>query len=318
MKRMAILAGAVGGMLAATACQKKTSGPTGGGGGAWVVGPHGLMANIHADGTLGDGYALGSDVDLADITCRGKNVAFVVGDQGTMLRTYDGGASWESLDLGTTAALRAIAAQRSDTLYVAGDRVLVMSPDSGTTWRSLPVDPSSSWISVAAGHWSYRALALAADGRVIRYDAEHDTVTPAATLAGARVVAMSADGTRAVIAGAGRTLLRSDDAGTTWRAIDLGGSFDLSDASVTAFGQITAVGADGTIARIGADDAATVDHVGAGRLRTLRLEADGSGLAGGDDGFVLRTTNHGADWQVLDVAVGGTVAGVDTTDGDGW
>jgi len=309
MKRIALCMIA---LAAAGGCKKKTGGPTGG---SWFVGPHGLMANMHDDGTLGAGYALGDDSNLQDIACRGADVAFVAGDHGAVLRTYDGGESWESIDLGADVTLRSIAAQREHTIYVAGDRTLAVSDDDGASWRTID---RGDYVSVTAGHWSYRALALDGAGRVISFDAVHGTLTPVAQLAGARVVAFSGDGTRAAILGAGTTALVSSDAGASFRSIELGARYDLNDAWVTAQGEVFAVGADGTVLTIDATGAISADHVSDTNLRTIRLEADGVGVVAGDDGQALRTVDHGLSWAPFGPNVGGAVSGVDTTNGDGW
>ncbi len=302
----------------ATGCdKKKDTGDGGGGGGAWLVGEDGLMADLDQRGVMGDGYQLDSEHDLLGIACRGLDTAFVVGELGTLLRTFDGGASWDVIDLETTRTLRSVAAAGGDSIYVGGDGLLMMSPDSGATWAPLPVDPASSWLTVAAGHGGDRALALDGEGQVWRYDAGVGTAGQVARLDGARVVAMSHDGARGVAAGAGRALLRSDDGGASWRTIDLGRELDLHGAWVTGSGDVIAVGAGGVIARIDGRDAVAIATRGVGTLRTVHVNAHGVGLAAGDDGEVLSTADGGLTWSSLGLALSGTVFGVDEIAGDG-
>ena len=138
-----------------------------------------------------------------------------------------------------------------------------------------------------------------------------------ATLAGARVVAASHDGAHAVIAGSGRSILRSDDGGATWRTIDLGRELDLYGAWITVAGDTVAVGADGIVARVDATGAVLIGEAGAGTHRTVHLNARGRGLAAGDDGEVLSTRDGGASWVALDLELGRTVFGVDEVADDG-
>jgi photosystem II stability/assembly factor-like uncharacterized protein len=314
MKQHMIVAAGCAAFVFATGCEKKKTG-TGGGGGAWVVGQHGLMANIKPGGLMGDGYDLASEHDLLDITCRGKDTAFVVGEVGTLLHTADGGVSWEVIDLATTRTLRSVAAQGANTIYVAGDQLLVTSPDSGTTWHAI--EATKSWLSVAAGAHGTTALALDASGGVWRYDSVLASLTQVATVPSAHAVAFSHDGFHAAIIGAGHTLSRSDDGGLSWQAVERGAELDLKDAWITADGQIVAVGAAGTVARIDGAGLAHVSTPAGGTLRAIHIDAQGRGLAGGDAGEVVQTFDGGASWAHLTLPIDGTIFGVDDVDGDG-
>jgi photosystem II stability/assembly factor-like uncharacterized protein len=214
--------------------------------------------------------------------------------------------------------LRSVATGSGNTIYVAGDALLTMSPDAGATWVRLPVDPSVSWLAVAAGHDAGRgALALDAAGGVWREDPSIHDMSPVVTLAGARVVAASHDGAHAVVAGNGRTMMRSTDGGATWVTVDLGRELELHDAWVTVAGETLAVGADGMVAHVDAAGAVTIGQPGAGTLRTVHVNAQGRGLAAGDDGEVLSTRDGGRTWVSLDLGLNGTVFGVDEVNGDG-
>ncbi len=312
--------------LAVTGCAKKKTTTTTGGGSSWLVGEHGLMADVRIDGELGAGYDLDSDHDLLGIACRGLDTAFVVGELGTMLRTFDGGDSWEVLDLGTTATLRSVASggvtwdaaatDTTDSIYVAGDRTLMMSPDAGATWRHLPVEGAHDWLAVAADHTAATAFALDAAGELWRYDAAADRAAVIANLPGARIVSTSRDGAHLAVAGAGDALLRSDDGGATWRSIALGRELALEDAWVTGAGVVVAVGAAGTMVRVDAGDAVAITTPTSSTLRTVHLNAQGHGLAAGDGGVVLATADGGVTWARLPVTMTGTVFALDEVKGE--
>jgi photosystem II stability/assembly factor-like uncharacterized protein len=301
-------------LLAGGGC-KKGGGSPGPGPSGWLVGSDGLMAAVETSGTLSDGYDLDSDHDLLGIVCRGKDTAYVVGELGTFLRTFDGGATWEVIDLETTHTLRSVAAA-GDDVYAAGDGLLLRSPDRGTTWSSLPVDPSAAWSAVAAGDGG-TALALSASGGVWRYDAGVASFASVGVMSGARVVALSHDSVHAAVAGTGNTMLRSDDGGVSWRTIDLGTSFDLFDAWVTSAGETIAVGADGKMVRVSSTDTVAAETIGTGTLRTIHINGHGVGMAAGDHGQYLSTADGGATWVQLRLGIDRDIYAVDEVAGDG-
>jgi photosystem II stability/assembly factor-like uncharacterized protein len=128
---------------------------------------------------------------------------------------------------------------------------------------------------------------------------------------------MSHDGAHAVVAGAGRTIQRSDDGGLTWRSIDLGQDVDLHDAWVTGLGETIAVGADGIVVRVSARDVVSTATIATGTLRTIHINARGVGLAAGDNGLVLSTEDGGATWETLPLGLDRDVYAVDEVAGDG-
>ena len=314
--KVSIVTSLIASALLAGGCKKKDdTGSPGPGPSAWLVGADGLMAAVETSGTLGPGYDLDSDHDLLGIACRGLDTAFVVGELGTFLRTFDGGESWDVIDLDTTRTLRSVAAA-DDVVYAGGEGLLLRSPDRGTTWASLPVDPSAQWNAVTTGHGG-GALALAVSGGVWRHDAVLGSFTSVASLAGARVVALSHDGFHAVVAGAGRSLLRSDDGGVTWRSLDLGRDVDLHDAWVTSAGETIAVGADGIMVRVSASDSVATSTIATGTLRTIHINGRGIGLAAGDDGHVVSTEDGGVTWVQLPLGIERDIFAVDEVAGDG-
>lgn len=96
-----------------------------------------------------------------------------VGDAGTVLKSVDNGATWSPIS-GLTQNLKSVAVMpvfdsnlliASYTLVAAGPQGLVYSNDSGATWTAVSgVAPSSGFVSVAAGHGGF--MAVAADGTV--------------------------------------------------------------------------------------------------------------------------------------------------------
>ncbi len=300
-------------------CKKSSNGPSGPGGpsgpsGSWLTGDDGSMYNLGTDGTLGQGYDLEAEQDLLAITCRGLDTAFVVGEQGLMLRTFDGGDSWEAIDLETTHTLRDVAAARPEIVYAAGDQVLVVSHDSGDSWQDVPV-AAASWLQVVTDHLGGISLAMNGDGEVWRW-IDGGAPERVVTMAGARGLSIAHGGEFAAIAGAGGLLARSTDGGLTWATITTGSAVDLHAAWVTDAGDVVAVGDGGTVVRAGSGGVA-VAAPGSGALRAVHINALGEGLAAGDSGHVLHTTDAGRTWQTLPVILPTGIHGLDEVNGDG-
>jgi photosystem II stability/assembly factor-like uncharacterized protein len=290
--------------LAFAGCKKKDSGPTGGGGGGggWFVGSEGLMQNVTPDGTPGHGYDLDKVAELRGIACRYLGEAWVVGDAATLLYTNDAGETWTAQAVPTTADLRAIATQDYGPVFVAGNGTLLMTEDTGKTWRELG-DGVTAFRSLAGAHAADTVLALGEDGSLWSYDG---ALTRTGTLTGMRAIAVSTDGQEVVAAGAG--LMASHDAGATWTQLAVDPALSFDDVRFTEDGDAAvAVGANGAIARI-ANGTVTVQHVGTANLHTVAL--DEAGYTAGDGGQVLVTHDDGLTWS-LGPSLGATVWGVD-------
>lgn len=291
-------------------CKKKGGSP---GPDGWLVGDDGLMAAVGADGTLGEPYELGTEVELRGIACRGTQDAFVVGAAGTFLRTFDGGASWEAVAIGTAAELRAVAADAAGGVLVAGDDHVWISVDSGARFAAVA---DGSFISIATSDVG-EALALDDAGRVWQLGA--DGALEVARLPGARAVTVAHRGGAAAVVGDGGVLARSADGGTTWTPIARDSSLVLNAAWTASDGNVLAVGDDGAMVTLSTTGAARVDRITDVSLRALHIDGSGAGLIGGDGGTVLATEDAGESWRVLDLGLGATTAvrGVDQLDGHG-
>ncbi len=292
----------------AVGCKKTGGTPGGGGGGGWLVGASGLMAQVDPHGQLGNGYDLGATETLYGIACRYQGEAWVVGAHGTLLYTNDAGVSWSAQVVPTSNDLHGLATQDAGPVFVAGDGTFLMSTDTGATWTELG-DGTTSFRSVAAAQEGTTVLALGADGSVWSYDGS--ALVKRTTIAGARAIAVSADGQTAVIAGAG--LARSLDAGKTWTTLSVA-AIAFEDVSLDEDGDAVAVGARGAIANIAADGTVAIQHLGTADLHTLHIaDADDSapvGYAAGEDGQVFLSTDEGHTWS-MGPNLGRAVYGVD-------
>ena len=278
----------------------------GGGGGGWLVGTSALMANVDAEGHLGAGYALDVSATLHQIACRYVGEAWVVGDRGTLLYTRDAGTTWAATAIPTTADLRALATQNTGPVFVGGDGVFLTSSDSGAHWTSIPT--GSSFRAIAAAQLAEDVLAVDTAGGIWAY--EHGTLVTRATIPGAHGIAISADGSVAMVAGDG--LYLSTDRGHHFTQLDATGSFD--DVRIGEEGKAVAVGAGGAIASVDAQHHVGIQHVGTADLHTVHIpdpdSSDGVGYAAGEGGQVLVTHDSGATWT-MGPKLDRTVLGVD-------
>jgi photosystem II stability/assembly factor-like uncharacterized protein len=293
-------------------CRKKGGDPGPGPGGGWLVGEHGMMLNLHADGTVSD-YDLEVDDDLLDITCRGADSAFVVGAKGTFLRTFDGGAEWESIDIGTRGVLRSVSAAVREYVVVAGDDGLFLSADSGTTWSTLA---TGAFSSVAIDSSGDVIMALDRSGTVWRED-RSSSLRPVFSSSGAVALAMSHDGERSAVMVPGQTLWLSEAGGGAWRSLPLGGTYDLRNAWISKDGEIVAVGAEGAVLRVDENHRVTAQQPTLSDLDAIHLGGNGVGYAGGADGHLLQTLDDGVTWTEMDKVAPQRILGIDQIDSVG-
>jgi photosystem II stability/assembly factor-like uncharacterized protein len=292
-------------------CRKSGSDLRPGPGGGWIVGEHGMMITVHADGSLSE-YDLEIDDDLLDIACRGSDSAFVVGARGTFLRTFDGGAEWESVTLGSRGTLRSVAAASREYVVAAGDDGLFLSADSGTTWSTLA---AGAFSTVSIDTTGDVIMALDRSGTVWRED-RSSSLRPVFASSGAVSLAMNLDGDHAVVMVPGQTLWASDSGGTTWQPLPLGGTFDLRNAAVSRGGEILAVGRGGAVVRIDRQHHVRVQQPTLADLDALHL-GGGVGYAGGGDGRLLQTFDEGATWSEVERSVPQRILGIGQIDSVG-
>ncbi len=274
--------------------------------GLWLVGQRGLLASAHPDGTFTD-YELGIGDDLLDVACRGSDSVFVVGARGTFLRTFDSGAEWETIELGTRGALRSVAAASREYVVVAGDEGLYLSADSGTTWSTLA---TGAFSSVAVDTSGEVVMALDKSGTVWRED-RSASLRPVFASAGAEALAMSAGGERAAVLMPGNVLWATIDGGVHWQPVELGGTHVLRSAQLTPDGSLVAVGDEGVVVQLDAEQQVTVHRPLRSRLSAVHLTPSGTGYAAGEEGRLVQTLDGGLTWTVLGKGTQAQVLAID-------
>ncbi|HEX8297996.1 MAG TPA: PKD domain-containing protein, partial [Rubricoccaceae bacterium] len=266
------------------------------GGQTWTEAPDGLF-----------------DFDFGD-----ASVGLGVSPQG-LYRTADGGATFAPVRAGAARA----AAFLTPTIAVAiVDDTFVRSTDAGATWTAIGPALGRSELEVVSGSvvlaWGRTEFSPNADGRLLRSADAGQTWTDLGAVFPDGVEAFTVASTQTVVAIDGQgDVYRSGDAGLTWAQ-----TFTSPGPRPSPFGIPAPAFADaltgyiaygpGFVART-ADGGATWTQVSSGSgasLHDVARFADGTLLAVGDDGALLRRTGTGP-WVLRPVPTTLALRGVD-------
>jgi photosystem II stability/assembly factor-like uncharacterized protein len=278
----------------------------------WVVGEDGQMLRV-ADGEDVGRYPLDVAEDFSDIACRGLVQAWAVGGAGMLLATADAGTTWDTVSLSTTADLTAVAASDQGAVWVVGDGVAFVSPDEGANWSPASA-PVVEWTSVATDDIGERAWLSGVDGSLWRVPAEGAATRLWAGSEALRDVAVSSDGAVVVAVGDLGTVVRSDDAGLSFRALPVPTVRDLDAVQVAREGGLTvAVGQAGVVLRIDFDAGITATELldPSLVLHAVHVDAEGLGHAVGDAGTMLQTRDAGESWTAVELGTHVGLFGID-------
>jgi photosystem II stability/assembly factor-like uncharacterized protein len=206
-------------------------------------------------------------------------------------------------------ALFSIAFDGTTGVAVGAAGAILNSEDGGRSWKTLsPVPTPLGLLGVAVSQ--SRQIAVGQMGTVLLREGsgawrEAESSTRERLFA----VSLNSRGVAAAVGSFG-TVLKSDDAGRSWKAVapdwaayvEDGVQPHIYDVDVDDSGAITVVGEFGLIAR-STDGGArwTPLHKGEASLFALDLLANGTGYAVGQDGTLLRSADGGAHWTAIDV-----------------
>ena len=198
-------------------------------------------------------------------------IGFIVGASNTILKTTDAGNSWinynAELQVGTLKSIRKV---RSDFLVITGDNgYIVVSSDTGKHWSQVYTDHGNQINSVAFTSDSV-AIAVGENGYITKtkdQGANWKTQTLVDTIISVTATLnaiASKDLQRFIIVGNNANVIYSEDAGASWKKPYL---LELGGVNV--------------------------------HLRGLDLLTPLYGIAVGEQGFIMRTTDGGATWKFL-------------------
>lgn len=248
----------------------------------WAVGEDGQMLRLGAAKKAPKQVAKGFSTDLYGASISGKD-GLVVGAAGTVLRSTDGGSSLTWQKPPVKATLRAVdVSSATRAVAVGDDGTIIASANGGAAWtaRASPVKAELRAVDLAgAGGWAV---------------------------------------------GAGGTVLRTTDTGASWQAQAAGTSEDLSAVVALSdtqawvgggdeWGDLDAVllhTVDGGVTwsstrLVDASGSAVRGEIGALCASAGKVWAGGSDWAPDDDvptGFVARSTDGGATWQIVSLS----------------
>jgi photosystem II stability/assembly factor-like uncharacterized protein len=236
----------------------------------------------------------GSTISFEGVAGQGSTVV-AVGADGAMVRSTDGGATWKDVASGTLHNLSAV--WGSDSLFVAvgSAGTILVSRDGGTAWA--PPDSSLAGrplVRVAASNGALVAVGPYGNvGRSKDGGATWTVVTGAWT--SNHLEGVWAEGSTVIAVGSAGTILQSLDGGETWADAGMEiptGSLQLSPRP----GDLPP--------RAGPPDEALRGLLGieARRPRTFLAAAGAGGIAliAGERGTILRSTDGGTTWSLVE------------------
>jgi photosystem II stability/assembly factor-like uncharacterized protein len=279
-----------------------------------AVGEAGLVLRTDDGGRSWQTLSSGASLPLLAVTMIDHNVAFVAGgwnlgfdgaSVGALLKTSDGGRSWQKIET-STARLWGLAA-RGKALAAWGEpspghpAALLVSYDTGNSWH--PADGRVA-APIVALRWTSdnEAMAITTDGAELRLDklrlTRADSQTPPGRITAAHII----DPRTWLVALESGPLVRTSDAGRSWRTVDLDGPPGSVGTRGFAFhergeGWLVGVGPSGV--QFTGNSGLKWSVIGPtppGPLRAVWFRDAWNGLVAGPFGSIYRTTDGGASW----------------------
>ena len=237
--------------------------------------------------------------DLVAVFFTSSEKGWIAGDNGYLASTIDGGRTWTKFPLNTTEDINEIYFRNDDNGYLVAGRKMFITHDAGTTWRETRIVRSGEFGSGTPEFLSIRFS-----------DKKHGYVIGSVLrrIKGEEVVVDS-------------LLMRTEDAGDTWRRINVPTKAELFHLDFNGNSHGWIVG-DGGVILASTDEGKTWVKQTSGTampLYNVDFRDDDEGYVVGKGGTILRTSNGGAAWEKVNTSFKETLMRVDFADDkNGW
>ncbi len=209
----------------------------------FAVGDDGLLVATADGGRKWEIRKTGVTQNLTSIQFVG-NAGWAVGYDGVILHTADGGLTWSVQQTGTKEALENLYFLVADHGWVVGwAGMILITADGGNSWRQLKTDVASWSLSAVYFRDLQNGWIVGFGGQILRSRDGGVTWTALKSPTQSWLTSIAFDKSKHGWIAADEGLLVSEDAGETWRAVNVDDRLFLSqlitvDGSLWAIGQL--------------------------------------------------------------------------------
>lgn len=217
--------------------------------------------------------------------------------------TTDNGVSWKPVDGIPPGSVRSVYKLDNDNLFAVGSNTMLVSSDSGKTWKTAPGAGGQDITSIRCIDAKTCLLTVSKGDVLLRTTDSGQTMTPITASSQSIYGVAFASATRVVAVGAAGATVVSDDGGVNYAPIghDIGSKYFTLHAGpspATAF----ATGEKGGLAMT-SDGGATWKTLAvptSAAIADVSFADATNGYALDEHGALFKTANGGTSWQTLD------------------
>ena len=272
-----------------------------------AVGSSGLIMRTTNGGTSWTMISSGTSKYLSKIYFADANTGWICGENGIVLRTTDHGVHWQTIETGA-GSLSSICFSGTSTGWACGDNgMIIKTTDGGLNW-----DSKNSGTTEYLGDICFTSATVGyivgSQGVILKTINGGNIWARQTSTTTKQLMCIRAVGTSIFAFGLNGTVLKSNDAGSTWLTSNNGISTDIYYADVADANNIWAVGpsnvvyktSDGGATWIGKnpwiggniDNGPTIT----GDFYSACFPSSTTGIVCGSGGVIYQTSNDGTNW----------------------